>query len=156
MSSDPTGRKREFARISTDVTGDRGMRRTRRSESASNDGGTGRDVIGQGLLEKQKSTAAVSELARRLDRSVYSASNLHPVYPSDRVCRSCLSLCIYLPYQKDTLLAHLVAATKCCIAKSKLDAVAATEVGVQALVPLDIYWHGRIRCFLPAEWPLQP
>ena len=66
MSSDPTGRKREFARISTDVTGDRGMRRTRRSESASNDGGTGRDVIGQGLLEKQKSTAAVSELARRL------------------------------------------------------------------------------------------
>ena len=122
-------RKRAFARISTDVTGDRAsqaMRRTRRSESASNDGGTGRDVIGQGLLEKQKSTAAVSELARRLDRSVYSASNLHPVYPSDRVCRSCLSLCIY---QKDMLLAHLVAATKCCIAKSKLDVVAATEVG---------------------------
>ena len=41
------------------------MRRERRSESASNDGGTGWDVIRQGLLEKQKSTAAVSELARR-------------------------------------------------------------------------------------------
>ena len=90
MSSDPM-RKRAFARISTDVTGDRAsqaMRRTRRSESASNDGGTGRDVIGQGLLEKQKSTAAVSELARRLDRSVYSARLFPALTAAVGVCLS--------------------------------------------------------------------